>query len=652
MEKRSEYEHLYEESIENPIEFWDKMAKQYLYWIKPYTEIHPTPFTWFDDGILNACYNCLDRHLDSDKPALIYNGDSGDTRCFTYPQVLNEVCKLSNFFIKQGLKKGDCVAIYMPMSSEAIFTMLACARLGITHTVVFGGFSSESLALRVQDSGASWIVSVDYAERGSKKIEFLKNVMQAVDDLNSNLKGVLIFDSVPHELNSKVPIYLWSKQIHKPEFVSCVPVESEHPLFYLYTSGSTGKPKGIIHSTAGYLLYAALTTKYCFDVKKEDIFGCTADVGWITGHTYVLYGPMMLGITTVIFGGLPTYPTPFRLFDVIEKCGITQFYTAPTLIRLLMKDLKNLNLEYAKNKTKSLRVIGSVGEPINKEAYNWFKYYFGNNKLPLVDTYWQTESGGVLICPVPGVINGDAECAGIPFLGIKPVVLKGTIKMQDMGVDNSSVVESDCSSIPGSEKSCVVENTHMASDDELGAIVIEGMWPGMARGILNDEKRFKEAYFNKFPGFYYTGDEGYCDKNGHFWIRGRADDVLNVSGHRLSTAEIESACCGENIVEVAVVGIPDEITGEAIVVFAVAHGNKPQLELEHGIRQALRKCIGPIVHPKVIYIVDELPKTRTGKIMRRVLRSTLMNDPIGDVSTCLNVNAIQKINTVIKNKSY
>ncbi|KAG0419481.1 Acetyl-coenzyme A synthetase, partial [Dictyocoela roeselum] len=600
---------------------------------------------WFEHGERNACYNRVDRH-DPTKLAIVYGSEDGCLETYTYGAVLREVCAVGNV-LRGYVGLGDCVAIYMPMCPEAAFAMLACARLGVTHNVVFGGYSAESLRMRIDDSDAKIVLTVSKVSRAGKEINFLETVKSAVseDDLSSAKKiKIIVMDRCAVEVEGKCAaegepkkeftdkmgdnsILFYHRMEKNYEFVPCVPVNAEHRLFYLYTSGSTGNPKGIYHSTGGYLLYAMMTAKYCFDMREDDVFLCTADFGWITGHTYTLYGPLLNGITTVLIGGTPL-STPTRMFELIKKLKVTQFYTAPTLIRMLMKATRGSDLDY---RLESLRIIGSVGEPLNKDAYLWYRKVFGQDRIPLIDTYWQTEAGGVMISPIPGVVDGIPECAALPFFGMQPKIVN------ELGLETQG----------------------------MGKLVFAGSWPGIARGIINDERRFFDAYFNKIPGYYFTGDEGYC-KDGLYWIQGRVDDVINVSAHRISTAEIESIVCGSKIAsEAAVVAVPDPITGHAIVLFVVvppptlsavemrdsgeldSTAMTDTLAIEKSLRLYLRKKIGPIINPKQIFVVKELPKTSTGKLMRRVLRSVLNGEDVGDLSTCMNSASVNDIRIII-----
>lgn len=616
-------------SLERRADFFGKKAKEMLTWDVPFTNAYNGLLfgaKWFEDGKLNACYNAVDRHAQTnpEKIGMIYSGNDGEVLTFTYEQILSRVCEIAAVLKKFNLEKGDCVTIYLPMSPEACFSALACARLGIIHNVVFGGYSYESLAKRIDDSESKVLITCETAKRDTKNINFFNNASAAVDLLaNKSLQRILVFNNTSENLVANVELHYFNKEVRKDVFVECVSVEAEHPLFYLYTSGSTGKPKGVIHATAGYLLYASMTLKTCFDFRENDVMGCTADLGWITGHSYSMYAPLLLNGTTVIFGGSPLFPTEFRLFEMIDKRRVTHLYTAPTAIRVLKKvfaekglgqDLisSNFNMD-------SLRFLGSVGEPINQEAYEWFSTAFGKGRVPIIDTYFQTETGGFMFTPIPGVSEYIPECATLPFFGFKAF-----IATKDS--DENNIVE--------------------AKQGELGVLLIQGAWPGMARGIMKDQERYKKSYFDKYPGFYFTGDEAFMDERGYLWVRGRVDDVLNVSGHRFSTAEIESAVCSDaNVDEAAVVGVKDMTTGQAIHIFVVCHGKVSSKEIDSSIRATLRRKIGPIANPKNVIVCKSIPKTRTGKIMRRVLRGILMKEALGDVSTCANLDSIESLRT-------
>jgi len=694
---RRNYQTEYKRSIEEKEAFFSEQARALLSFSKDFTKVmcvqsDPVKIKWFEDAELNVCYNAVDRHAEKtpDKVAILFENDSENTTSLTYSQLRTEIVRFSNYLIKSGVKKGDTVCLYMPMEPHSLIACLACARIGAPHTVVFGGFSSESLALRIEDSNAVWLISADTVQRGGKSIDYLQNVAMAVSSLSerpaNSLKGVLLCNRTRHEelrMNKQITamegsvrldilteIDFSSEEMNRP--VKCVEVPAEHVLFHLYTSGSTGKPKGVSHSSAGYLLYTALTTLVCFDIEENDVFFCTAELGWITGHSYVMYGPLTLGITTVVFGGVPVYPDPYRLFRSVERTKATHLYTAPTVIRLLQKSLPNLIVrpldasesrddltpavdhvpdspaslrsifsngatdafnrenyrkEIARDSPlpkiglKSLRVLGSVGEPINKGAYIWFSMFFGDGRLPLIDTYWQTEAGGVMLSPLIGVTKPKPECASFPFFGMQPLVIKK---------DEKNVVE--------------------IGADQNGLLVFREFWPGIARTIVKNHERYEKAYF-PYKNHFYTGDEVSKDAEGYFWIRGRVDDVINVSGHRLSTAEIESAVCSiEGIAEAIALGEEDEVTGQAICIFVVKNAKITDEILLPQIKQTLRKKIGAVIVPKRIISCPELPKTSSGKMMRRILRNILEGQEIGDISTCINPDSIAFAKQVLQGK--
>ncbi|KAH9412328.1 acetyl-coenzyme A synthetase [Ordospora pajunii] len=619
---RGEYETLYARSVEDNEGFWKEQAERCLVWDKMFSRVHEGPFEeskWFEDGMLNACYNCIDRHVESNpgKIAIVYNRNDGKSESYTFREVLDEVMKIATVMKNEGLCKGDTVAIHMAMSPQAVFSALACARLGLVHNVIFGGFSADSVALRLEDSNARLLIVQDAVERSSSVIGFLGTTK---DVLCRRPIPALVFnvhytrDNIMSELgNIESKVIVWSDVMNQSvEYIPCVSVGAEDRMFYLYTSGSTGRPKGIIHTTAGYLLYATLTSKVCFDLRESDVFACTADVGWITGHTYVIYGPLSNGVTTVVFGGTPVYPSYYRLFEMIDRHKITQLYTAPTVIRTLRKYFSTNPLQHSYD-LSSLRILGSVGEPINRKAYTWFSANFNN--CPVVDTYWQTESGGVLIAPIPFVVDKKPGCACLPFFG------------QDVLIAKTSSSQM---------------NVSEAESNELGHVLLRMSWPSIARGILGDFERFKNGYFC-YNGYYFTGDEGYKDSEGHVWIMGRADDVINVSGHRISTAEMENAACMDPCVaESAVVAEDDEITGQALCFFVVLKSREISDEkVKKSLRGTLRCKVGRFINPKSIFVCKEIPKTASGKIMRRVLRAILVGEPIGDVSTCINPSAIE-----------
>lgn len=622
---RENYLREYENAKKDKEAFWDEKAKDILTWSKNYSKIYNGKFgedKWFEDGELNACNNCIDRWAKTqpNKIALIFDSNDGVTTKISYKEALDRIIEISHCL--KHLKKGDCVTLYLSMGQEAVFSVLACARLGLTHSVVFGGFSSESLRLRIDDSRSKFLIVQDVVYRGEKRIDYLSVVDKAVDGLfietlifNNNITN--ISNDYPNLQHSK----LWTNIKKDRSFIDCVPVGSEHPLFYLYTSGSTGKPKGLIHSTGGYLLYVAYTLRTAFDIKKDDVFCCTADIGWITGHSYAIYGPLALGITSVVLEGLPTFPTHYRFYDLVHKYQITQFYTAPTAIRILKKYFETNPLNLNDYNFSSLRSLGSVGEPINKEAHKFYSETFGNKHV--VDTYWQTETGGFLLAPVMGVKKTKPECACLPLPGILPIIID---KEQDP--DNFVNVE--------------------AGMNVLGRIYVSESWPGIARGILNDQTRYKSSYFS--TPFYFTGDEGIRDEEGDYWVRGRADDVINVSGHRISTAEMESAACQhENVAEAAVISVHHEIKGQSMVLFVVLKKDVEEFEVE--IKQKIAELIGGFCRPDQIIKCTGIPKTATGKIMRRVLRSIVSKTDIGDLSTCINSDSIESIKSQMQLKT-
>ena len=627
----SEYLAMCQLSNESYEQFWAQLAREFLIWHSPFTSIlndqNPPFYKWFEDGRLNASYNCIDRHVRSgngDNVALIFESDDGKIENVSYDTLLVKVCKFANALIKKGYKKGDRAIIYMPMSIEGVVSMQACARLGITHSVVFGGFSSKSLEERIIDVGANLIITADEQIRGGKNIPLKKAVDEALTgEASKNVKDVIVYRRTGAEIEmSSRDVFL--EEIIESEEGYCEPVyvEAEHPLFVLYTSGSTGRPKGIQHSTGGYLLHAVLTMLYTFDVKPDDIFWCTADIGWITGHTYVAYGPLATGNTQVIFEGVPTFPDAGRFWQMIEKHSVSIFYTAPTAIRALIKassvdkdvDPGNYNL-------KSLRLLGTVGEPINPEAWIWYYENVGGSRCPIVDTFWQTETGGHVITPMPGATPLIPGSCTLPFPGI-----------------DAAVVDETGQELPNGKG---------------GMLVIRKPWPSMIRTIWGDPERFKKTYFpNELGGKLYLAGDGSIrdEKNGYFTIMGRIDDVLNISGHRLGTMEIESALVAyEDVAEAAVVGKPDEVTGESVVAFVVLKSKRPEnveevAEKAKVLQNWVAKQIGPIAKPKEIRFGDNLPKTRSGKIMRRLLRSLAKGEKVQqDVSTLENPAILEQL---------
>ncbi|KAI7866280.1 acyl-activating enzyme [Spinellus fusiger] len=607
------YRAMWQESIEKPKEFFGKLATQLLTWSRPFeTVLHGSlekgDVAWFLEGEINACYNCVDRHAfkTPEKIAIIHEGDEPDqVRRITYSELLRDVCQMANTLKSLGVRKGDTVAIYMPMVPETIVGILACARIGAVHSVVFAGFSAESLRDRIVNCSARVVLTSDEGRRGGKNIATKRIVDEALS-VETCVEHVLVLRRTGTQVPWTERDLWWHEQVAQARtFCPPEPMNSEDPLFLLYTSGSTGTPKGILHTTGGYLLGAAATVKYIFDYQETDIFACMADIGWVTGHTYIVYGPLALGATTVLFESTPTYPTPSRFWDLIQKHRITQFYTAPTAIRAL----RRLGDEWVKGyDLSSLRVIGSVGEPINPEAWDWYNTHVGKNQCAVVDTYWQTETGSIIISPLPGATPTKPGSATLPFFGVDPVILDPT---------TGHVV-------------------HEA--DVTGVLAIRQPWPSMSRSVYNNHHRFMETYLHPYPGYYFTGDGASRDKDGYFWIRGRVDDVINVSGHRLSTAEIESALIHhEAVAEAAVIGGFDSLTGQCIHAFVTL---KPHMEgteehLTKELTLQVRKIIGPFATPKRIYVVNEHPKTRSGKIMRRILRKIVDGEhhQLGDIST-------------------
>ena len=615
------YEAMYQGSISQPDIFWAVQAKR-LDWIKRPTRIKNTSFDgdvtirWYEDGILNACYNCVDRHLKkrADQTALIFERDEpGRAEHITYTQLHEKVCKLANALVKRGVKKGDRVTIYMPMIPEATYAMLACARIGAIHSVVFGGFSPEALRSRIEDCESETVITADFGLRGGKKIPLKANTNEAIKDLDS-VKTVLTFRHVGDDVEMLEGRDIWWHESVDRESDKHTPEEmnAEDPLFILYTSGSTGKPKGVLHTTGGYLVYASLTHEASFDYKDGEVYWCTADVGWITGHSYIVYGPLANGATTLVFEGVPSYPDCSRFWQICETHNVASFYTAPTAIRALLKESTSL---VEKHDLSSLRVLGTVGEPINEEAWKWYSDVVGNDNCPIVDTYWQTETGGHIITHLPGAHPLKPSVAGKPFLGVQPVLL-----------------DSDGNEIEG---------------DGEGALCIKDSWPGQMRTVYKNHQRFIDTYFSTFKGYYFTGDGARRDDDGDYRITGRVDDVINVSGHRLGTAEIEEAINAHPAVaESAVVGFPHDIKGEAIYAYVILRDGEVLEDTAHDIiRQSVNKIIGPIAKPDIVHVVPGLPKTRSGKIMRRILRKIAANqvDELGDTSTLAEPTIVDKI---------
>ena len=611
---KPKYQEMYMRSVENPEAFWEEQARDRLLWQKEFTKVknvsysHPdVSIKWFEDGVLNVSENCVDRHLEkkSEEVAILWEGDEpGVSKKITYRELYENVCRFGNVLKDRGIKKGDRVILYMPMVPEAAYAMLACARVGAIHSVVFAGFSPEALASRIIDCGAKAVITANEAPRGGKQTPLKKNVDEALDIAGDIISLVLRRTSA--EVSMKEGRDFWLNDLMGEASTVCPPeaMNAEDPLFILYTSGSTGKPKGVLHSTAGYILYASMTHKFVFDYNDGDFYWCTADVGWVTGHSYIVYGPLANGATTLMFEGVPTYPDASRFWQICEKYKVNQFYTAPTAIRALM----GLGDEFVnKNDLSSIRILGTVGEPINPEAWEWYNRVVGKSNCPIVDTWWQTETGGILITPLPGATTTKPGSATLPFFGIQPVVL-----------DPSSGEE--------------------ISDEECeGVLAIKDSWPGQMRTVFGDHDRFVSTYFNDYKGYYFTGDGCRRDKDGYYWITGRVDDVLNVSGHRMGTAEIESALVAHpKVNESAVVGFPHPIKGQGIYAYvSLMSGEKSSDELLKELQNWVRKEIGPIAKPDIIQFSPGLPKTRSGKIMRRILRKIAEDDfsNLGDTST-------------------
>ena len=605
----NEYLDLYERSIKDPESFFNNLAMDNLSWIKEFDSPHNNKFAdakWFEGGKINVSHNCIDRHLDknSEKAALIWQGDNpSESKEFTFQQLHTEVCIFSNVLKSLNVKKGSRVCIYMPMIPEAAFAMLACTRIGAIHSVVFGGFSPESLKDRILDADCEVVITADEGIRGGKKIPLKKNVDEALLKC-PNVKTALVIKRTGGEINWDSSRDQWYEDLRDKVNADCEPepMDSEDPLFILYTSGSTGKPKGVLHTTAGYLLGAHVSFKYLFGINPDDIYWCTADVGWITGHTYIIYGPLSNGTTSIMFEGIPTYPDSSRCWQICDKFEVNVFYTAPTAIRALMA---KGNEPVLKTKRNSLRVLGTVGEPINPEAWQWYYEIVGNSSCDIIDTWWQTETGSVLISPIAGITPVKPGSATLPFFGVKPALYD----------DKGKVLEGENS----------------------GNLVIEKSWPSQIRTVYGDHKRMISTYFETYPNIYFTGDGAKRDKDGYFWITGRVDDVLNVSGHRLGTAEIESALVlHEKVAEAAVVGIEHPIKGQGIYAYVTLMVDEDFSEdLKNELINFVSKEIGPIAKPDLLQNAPSLPKTRSGQIMRRILRKIAEGDfdNLGDTST-------------------
>ena len=619
---KSKYEEMYKESISNPIKFWSEHGKR-IDWIKNYEKVRDFSYDqknlyikWFEDGTLNASYNCIDRHLknNGNKTAIIWEGDNPDEqKSITYNELYKNVCKFANVLKKLGAKKGDRITIYMPMIPEAAYAMLACTRIGAIHSVVFGGFSPEALAGRIEDCNSNLIITADEGIRGGKTIPLKQNTDEALKKASS-CKKCLVIKRTNGDINWVNNRDFWYHELFEEVAETCEPEEmnAEDPMFILYTSGSTGKPKGVMHTTGGYMVYTSITHEYIFDYKPNEVYWCTADVGWVTGHSYIVYGPLSNCATTLMFEGVPNYPTSSRFWEVVDKHKVNIFYTAPTALRALMAEGE---APVKKTNRGSLRILGTVGEPINPEAWNWYNEIVGDKRCPIVDTWWQTETGGILITPLPGAIDAKPGSATKPFFGIKPVL-----------VDN--------------------DNNELNGEAE-GNLCIEMSWPGQMRSVYGDHQRFIDTYFKTFPGRYFSGDGCRRDKDGYYWITGRVDDVINVSGHRMGTAEVESALVAHtDVAEAAVVGYPHDIKGQGIYAYVTLNiGVDSSDQLHSELKKWVRKEIGPIATPDLLQFSPQLPKTRSGKIMRRILRKIAANEyqDLGDTSTLADPSVVNDL---------
>ena len=621
--RRADYDRMYQESVRDPDEFWGRMGQR-IDWIRPYTRVKDVSFAaadfhirWYEDGQLNVAANCLDRHLATrgDKTAIVWEGDNpNEATHITYRELYHRVCRTANALKALGVQKGDRVTIYLPMIPEAAVAMLACARIGAIHSVVFGGFSPDALAGRISDCASTVVITADEGVRGGRKVPLKANVDQALSSPGTEtVQHVLVVKRT----GTAVAMYgrdKWYSELVDAQPDECPPVamDAEDPLFILYTSGSTGKPKGVLHTTGGYLVYAAFTHEAVFDIRDDDVFWCTADVGWVTGHSYVVYGPLANGATSLMFEGVPNYPDSSRFWQVCDKHQVTLFYTAPTALRALMREGEGPVKKFSR---KSLRLLGTVGEPINPEAWEWYHRVVGDDRCPIVDTWWQTETGGILITPLPGAIAQKPGSATLPFFGVQPAI-----------VDNEGhALEGACE----------------------GNLVLLDSWPGQMRTVFGDHQRFIDTYFKTFPGRYFTGDGAKRDEDGYYWITGRVDDVLNVAGHRLGTAEVESALVAHpKVAEAAVVGCPHDIKGQGIYAYVtLVVDAEPTEELRKELRDWVRREIGPIATPDFIQWAPGLPKTRSGKIMRRILRKIAANehDQLGDISTLADPSVVASL---------
>jgi acetyl-CoA synthetase len=616
-----QYQSMYRQSVEDPGAFWAEQAEKFLTWSKPWDKVlewdfHKADIRWFEGGKLNVSHNCVDRHLDTraDQVAILWEGDDPYAeKKITYRELHHDVCRFANALKSRGMQPGDRVCIYMPMIPEVAVAMLACTRIGAVHSVVFGGFSPESLKDRILDSDCRIVVTADESIRGGRRVPLKTNCDKALlscPDVHTVFVVKRTGGEVPFDERRDV----WYHNAMAEASPACPAEEmdAEDPLFILYTSGSTGKPKGVLHTTGGYLLHTAISHKYIFDYHDGDIYWCTADVGWVTGHSYIIYGPLANGATTLMFEGVPTFPTASRFWEVVDKHGVNIFYTAPTAIRALMREGEE---PVRKTQRSSLRILGTVGEPINPEAWEWYYHVIGQGRCPIVDTWWQTETGGILITPLPGATRLKPGSTTRPFFGVQPVL-----------VDNEG---------------------HLLEGESAGNLCITHPWPGQMRTVYGDHQRFIDTYFRTYPGMYFTGDGARRDKDGYYWITGRVDDVLNVSGHRLGTAEVESALVlHESVAEAAVVGFPHDIKGQGIYAYVtLLKGAEPSEELRKKLVDLVRSEIGPIATPDVIQWAPGLPKTRSGKIMRRILRKIAANelDTLGDTSTLADPTVVEDL---------